>query len=57
VVKTRPADVPEGDVWLTLLFIFILRILFAKESRKWALIEKKAINWLNKNGIDIKIYE
>jgi hypothetical protein len=54
IAKIRPKNFPEGDVWLTLLLVLILRIYFASESKKWALIEKKAVKWLEKNEVDVK---
>jgi hypothetical protein len=54
LASIKPADVPEGDVWLTLFFVLLLRTFFATDSKKWALIEKKAVTWLEKQGLDIK---
>jgi hypothetical protein len=50
----KPAEIPQGDVWLTLFFVLLLRTFFAADSKKWALIEKKAVSWLEKQGFDIK---
>jgi hypothetical protein len=49
----RPIDVADGDVWLTLFLVLVLRTFFAAEIKQWTLIEKKAVTWLNKNGFDI----
>jgi hypothetical protein len=50
----RPADVAEGDLWLTLFLVLLLRTAFAADSKKWILIEKKAVNWLEKGGVNVK---
>ncbi len=49
----KPADVPEGDTWLTLFLVLLLRTFFAADKKKWVLIEKKAVAWLTKTGVDI----
>ncbi len=49
----KPVKVSGDDVWLTLFFVILLRIYFSSENKKWSLVEKKALTWLETKGINI----